>query len=58
VVAGIDDAKLIRERPDATPNPVVEFDQTLPDGTPFKAVWAWISAARTAKLVTVHFYGR
>jgi len=56
VVAGLDDAKVIRETPDAMPNPVVEFDEVLPDGTPFKAVWAWISADRTAKLVTVHFY--
>jgi hypothetical protein len=58
VLAGVDDATVIRERSDATPNPVVEFNQTLPDGTPFKAVWAWISAERTAKLVTVHFYDK
>ena len=58
VVADSDSARVIRERPDAVPNPVVEFDQLLPDGTPFKAVWAWLSIDQIAKLVTVHFYNR
>jgi hypothetical protein len=58
VVAGLDKAKLIVERPDAVPNPVAEFDHTLADGTPFKSIWAWIAPERTAKLVTVHFYDR
>ncbi|MGD1278000.1 MAG: hypothetical protein ABR964_12360 [Tepidisphaeraceae bacterium] len=58
VIAGLDAAKLARERPDAAPNPVVEFDQVLADGTPCKAIWAWISRVRIAKLVTVHFYDR
>lgn len=55
VVAGLDAAKVVRERPGAVPNPVVEFEQILPDGTSIKVVWAWISRDRTAKLVTVHF---
>ncbi|MGD0387334.1 MAG: DUF4258 domain-containing protein [Tepidisphaeraceae bacterium] len=58
VVGGLDNAKLLRERSDAVPNPVAEFEQFLADGTPFKAMWAWISAERTAKLVTVHFFDR
>ena len=58
VVAGMDTAKVIRERPNNIPNPVVEFESILPDGTPFKMVWAWISAEHTAKLVTVHFLDR
>lgn len=58
VLAGIDAAQLIRERPDASPNPVAEFEQTLADGSPIKTVWSWISAGRIAKLVTVHFFDR
>ena len=58
VIAGVDTATVLRERPDATPNPVAEFDQTLPDGTTVKVAWAWISQSRVAKLVTVHFYNR
>lgn len=54
VAAGLDAAKVVRERPSAGPNPVVEFEQILPDGTPIKVVWAWISTDRMAKLVTVH----
>jgi hypothetical protein len=55
VVAGLDAAKLMLERPNAAPNPVAEFDQILSDGTAVKTVWAWISRHRTAKLVTVYF---
>jgi hypothetical protein len=55
IVGAIDDAVLIRERPDNVPNPIAEFEQTLADGTRVKVVWAWIPAAGTAKLVTVHF---
>jgi hypothetical protein len=55
IVGGIDDAILIRERPDNIPNPIAEFQQTLADGTTVKVVWAWIPSAATAKLVTVHF---
>ncbi len=58
VVEGLDVATVARERPDAQPNPVVEFDQRLADGTAVKVVWAWISRPRIAKLVTVHFYNR
>jgi hypothetical protein len=58
VATGLDAARLVRERPDAAPNPIAEFDQVLPDGTPIKAVWAWIPRDRIAKLVTVHFYDR
>lgn len=58
VVAGLDTAKLIRERSGASPNPVAEFAQTLSDGTAIKVVWALIPEDRTAKLVTVHFFDR
>jgi hypothetical protein len=58
VAAGMDTGTLILERPDAIPNPAAEFDLILADGTPIKAVWAWIAVDRTTKLVTVHFYDR
>jgi len=56
VVEGMAVATLLRERADADPNPVAEFDQVLPDGTAVKTVWAWISHLGVAKLVTVHCY--
>jgi hypothetical protein len=56
VISGVESGILLRERPDAKPNPVAEVEQRLPDGTPVKAVWAWIEAEGVAKLVTVHFF--
>jgi hypothetical protein len=58
VVEGLDTASLIREREDATPNSSAEFDQILPDGTSFKAIWSWIEEDEVAKLVMMHFYDR
>jgi len=57
-VAGLEDGKLIVERHDATPNPVVEVRELLPDGTEFKAVWAYLSGSGVAKLITVHFFDK
>ena len=56
VVAGVEDGKLIAERPDATPNPAVEVREFLPDGTEYKAVWSHLRQTGVAKLVTVHFF--
>lgn len=56
VVAGMDDGEMIVERPAASPNPVVEVRETLPDGTEFKAVWSHLRQSGVAKLVTVHFF--
>ena len=58
VVAGIDGAKIIHEKSDSIPNPTVEFEQLLADGTKCKVVWAWIRSAGVAKLVTVYFLDR
>lgn len=58
VIAGLNEATLIREKPNGLPNPTVEFDQMLPDGVEIKSVWSWIAARSVAKLVTVHFYDR
>lgn len=58
VVAGLDDGRLIAERPDAAPNPTVEVRESLPDGTEFKAVWSYLRRSGVAKLVTVPFFDR
>ncbi len=58
VVAGLKQGRLLAERPSDRPNPSVEVDQCLADGTPIKAVWAYVQALDLAKLVTVHFYDR
>ncbi|MBY0231554.1 MAG: DUF4258 domain-containing protein [Gemmataceae bacterium] len=57
-VVGIEDGRLILEKPDADPNPAVEVRQMLPDGTEFKAVWSHLRTSGVAKLVTVHFFDR
>jgi hypothetical protein len=56
VVSGLAESRLLRERPSDQPNPAVEVEQVLPDGTPIKVVWSWIETDQIAKLVTVHFY--
>ena len=56
IVQGVEEGRLLRERPHARPNPAVEIDQLLPDGEAVKAVWAHVRAIDFAKLVTVHFY--
>ena len=58
IVSGILDGRLIVERPSDTPNPIVEVEQTLADGTPVKAVWAHVREGNVALLVTVHFFDR
>jgi hypothetical protein len=58
VSTGLPGGRLLVERPNDRPNPVVEVEQTLAGGTRVKSVWAWLAASRTAKLVTVHFFDR
>lgn len=55
-VAGLSEGALLAERPDASPNPVIEVREALPDGTEFKAVWSLLRLSGVAKLVTVHFF--
>lgn len=55
-VAGLADGELLQERSNASPNPVIEVCEMLPDGTEFKAVWSYLKASDVAKLVTVHFF--
>jgi hypothetical protein len=58
VITGLAEGRLLLERPSATPNPVAEVEQVLSDGTPVKAVWAYIVVLDAAKLVTVHYFDR
>ncbi len=58
VVEGLDDGKLIVERPNAEPNPIIEVRESLPDGTEFKAVWSLLRQSGVAKLVAIHFFER
>jgi Domain of unknown function (DUF4258) len=58
VVAGLEHGDLIAERPEATPNPVAEVRESLPDGAEVKAVWSHLRQSGVAKLVTVHFFDR
>ena len=53
---GLDEGHMLIERPSASPNPAVEVEQVLPDGTQFKAVWSLLKRSGVAKLVTVHFF--
>jgi hypothetical protein len=57
-VTGLADGTLLVERPHAVPNPAVEVEELLPDGTEFKAVWSYLRRSGVAKLVTVHFFER
>ena len=52
----IQTGKLLSERPRDVPNPSIEVNQLLPDGTPVKVVWAYVKIHSLALLVTVHFY--
>ena len=58
VVAGLEDGQLMTEREDAIPNPSIEVQESLPDGTDVKAVWSHLRQSGVAKLVTVHFFDR
>ena len=55
-VVGLEDGDLLVERTTASPNPVVEVRECMPDGTEFKAVWSYLAKSGVAKLVTVHFF--
>jgi hypothetical protein len=58
IISGLDDAKLIAERVGDKPNPSVQVQQLLADGTPVKVVWSWIHFRGVAILVTVRFFDR
>ncbi len=56
VVTGLEEGELLVERPRARPNPAIEVQEMLPDGTECKAVWSYLRQSDVAKLVTVHFF--
>lgn len=55
LVAGLDDASLVRERLRSKPLPSVVVSQELADGSKVEVIWAWMGESRRAKLVTVYF---
>jgi hypothetical protein len=55
LVAEIDHAELLRERPRSKPNPSVVLRQELADGSEVETVWAWLAENKRAMLVTVYF---
>lgn len=55
LVAGLDDAELVRERPRSKPHPSVVVREELADGSEVEAIWAWMEESERAKLVTVYF---
>ncbi len=56
IIDGIRHANPLRERPRDRPNPSVEAELTLADGTAVKVVWSHVVIIDIAKLVTVHFF--
>jgi hypothetical protein len=55
IVAGLQDAQLLRERPRSKPNPSIVVKQTLADGTEVEVIWSWLEPSGRARLVTVYF---
>ena len=55
LVAGLDDAELVRERPASRPNPSVVIRQLLADGSEVEVIWSWLAKSGRAILVTVYF---
>lgn len=55
LVAGLEEAELVRERPRSKPLPSVVVREGLADGSEVEVIWAWMSDSRHAKLVTVYF---
>ena len=55
IVAGLEDAELVRERPASKPNPSIVVRQELVDSTEVEVIWSWLAASGRAKLVTVYF---
>jgi hypothetical protein len=54
LVTGLEEAKLVRERPRSKPNPSAVVRQILEDGSEVEVIWSWLGETRQAKLVTVY----
>ena len=55
IVAGLDGARLVRERPASKPHPSVVVREELVDGSEVDVIWSWMKESGRAKLVTVYF---
>ena len=55
LVAGLEEAKLERERPASKPHPSIVVREELADGTEVEVIWAWLPESHRAMLVTVYF---
>jgi Domain of unknown function (DUF4258) len=55
LVAGLDDAALVHERPGTMPHPSIVVRQLLADGGEVEVIWGWMAQSQRAKLVTVYF---
>jgi len=55
IVAGFEDAELLRERSGSRPHPSIVVRQLLADGSEVECIWSWLAVSRRAKLVTVYF---
>ena len=55
LIAGIDEAVVVRERLRSKPHPSVIVRQELVDGSEVEVIWAWMADSQRAKLVTVYF---
>ncbi len=55
LVAGLEEAKLERERPASKPHPSIVVREELVDGTEVEVIWAWLPESCRAMLVTVYF---
>jgi hypothetical protein len=55
LVVGLEDAKLVRERPRSHPNPSIVVLTSLEDGSEVEVIWSWLEETQRAKLVTVYF---
>jgi hypothetical protein len=54
LVAGLEEAELVRERPRSKPNPSVVVRQILEDGSEVEVIWSWLGDTSQAKLATVY----
>lgn len=55
LAASIEEAELVRERPQSKPHPSVVVLQRLVDGSEVEVVWSWLAETKRALLVTVYF---
>jgi len=55
VVAGLETAVLLRERPRSQPHPSVVVRTELIDGSEVEVIWSWLEESQKAQLVTIYF---